>query len=597
MKQLFSVLKKDVKLIRPAISRVIRSFSRMERIVFFVFLWIFIIGSVLLASYANKTLMVEVPASGGSVSEGVVGVPRFINPLLAISDADRDLTTLIYSGLMRANADGSLVPDIAETYNISEDGLVYSFTLKENLFFHDGMPITVDDILFTVSKAQDQTLKSPKRASWGGVVAENASDEITNRITFTLNKPYAPFLENTTLGILPKHIWENASSDQFSFSQFNINPIGSGPYKIDRIERNSSGIPDYYDLVPFRKFILGKPYIEKLRLRFYANEESLADGLRNNEISGANAIQPKTAEQFGENGFFIRQSPLPRVFGVFFNQNQSSVFADLAVRKALNYATDKERIIDEVLHGYATIIDSPIPPGSLGYIETKNNKADTEAASLMSDSDKEITSLERAKKILSDNGWKANEEDGILEKKIKDEVLRLEFSLSTSDISELKEVAQRIKEDWGRIGANVTIKVFETGDLNQNVIRPRKYDALLFGEVVGRDSDLFAFWHSSQRNDPGLNIALYANISSDKLLEDARSISDTEVRIQKYKEFQEEIKSDIPAVFIYAPNFIYILPKNINGVSFGKAAVPSERFLNIHKWFIETDSVWKIFDK
>ncbi|MFC1721245.1 ABC transporter substrate-binding protein [Patescibacteria group bacterium] len=590
MKQIFSILKKDIRLIKPTISKVINSFSRIERLVFFIFLWVFIIGSLFLTSYVNKTFTVEVPAYGGSISEGIVGVPRFINPLLAVSDADRDVTTLVYSGLMRANTDGSLTPDLAETYSISEDGLVYSFTLKEDIYFHDGVPVTADDILFTASKAQDQTLKSPKRASWEGVLVEKINDR---EITFTLSKPYAPFLENTTLGILPKHIWEweNSSTDQFNFSQFNIDPIGSGPYEIDHIEKNSSGIPDYYDFVPFKKFVSGKPYINKLRLKFYANEELLAEGLHNGEISAANAIQPRTAEQFKDDGFFIRQSPLPRVFGVFFNQNQSSVFADLAVRKALNYATNKERIVDEVLHGYGTVIDSPIPPGSIGYIpRTVQNDTKEEEG-------EEKTNLERAQEILSDNGWRPNEKDGVLEKKIKSEVMRLEFSLSTSDISELKEVAQRIKEDWESIGASVTIKVFEAGDLNQNVIRPRKYDALLFGEIVGRDSDLFAFWHSSQRNDPGLNIALYANISSDKALEDARSISDIDIRIEKYKEFQEEIKADVPAVFIYAPNFIYVLPENIKGASLGSASTPSERFLDIHKWFIETDHVWKIFSK
>ena len=129
------------------------------------------------------------------------------------------------------------------------------------------------------------------------------------------------------------------------------------------------------------------------------------------------------------------------------------------------------------------------------------------------------------------------------------------------------------------------------------MIRQRKYDALFFGEIIGRESDPFAFWHSSQRNDPGLNIALYANITADKLLEEGRTIFDKKERATIYKQFQEEIAKDIPAVFIYSPDFIYIIPHKIKGLHTGIITVPSERFLDIHTWYIETDNVWKIFRK
>ena len=162
---------------------------------------------------------------------------------------------------------------------------------------------------------------------------------------------------------------------------------------------------------------------------------------------------------------------------------------------------------------------------------------------------------------------------------------------------ELKAAAGIIAEEWRSIGADVDLKIFETGDLNQNVIRPRKYDALFFGEIVGRELDLFAFWHSSQRNDPGLNIALYANITVDKLLEDARTTADYSERLIKYEEFEQEIAEDIPAIFVYSPDFIYIIPKNIKGLELGSVTTPSERFLNIHEWYIETDSVWSFFAK
>ena len=176
-------------------------------------------------------------------------------------------------------------------------------------------------------------------------------------------------------------------------------------------------------------------------------------------------------------------------------------------------------------------------------------------------------------------------------------MLRLSFSLSTSDVPELKAVALRIKTQWEAMGASVELKIFESGDLNQNVIRPRKYDAILFGEIIGRDSDLFAFWHSSQRNDPGLNIAMYMNSVADKLLEDMRRAIDKEKRTVAYEKFRAEIKKDVPAVFIYAPEFVYILPQKIKGVSIGTITVPAARFLNINEWYIDTDIESKVFVK
>ncbi|MFC1733500.1 hypothetical protein ACFL6I_24640, partial [candidate division KSB1 bacterium] len=174
---------------------------------------------------------------------------------------------------------------------------------------------------------------------------------------------------------------------------------------------------------------------------------------------------------------------------------------------------------------------------------------------------------------------------------------QLKFSISTSNVPELKAVAGILEATWKEMGADVEIKVFEAGNLNQNVIRPREYDALLFGEVIGRELDLFAFWHSSQRNDPGLNIALYANITADNLLEKGRTLLDTDLRDQAYLEFEKEVKKDIPAVFLYSPDFIYIIPEYIKGVSLGSVTTSGDRFLSVHKWFIRTDKVWSIFSE
>ena len=572
------------------IAFVVRSFSKKERAVFFVFA-LFMAGSVLgMLWNINQTFLVPVPAHGGTLVEGAIRSPVLINPLFAnserASEVDRDLTALIYSGLLRANPDGTLKPDLAERYEVSEDGLTYTFYLKDTIYWHDGKSVTADDVVFTIAKAQDSILKSPKRASWDGVVVE----EISKRtVRFVLESPYAPFLQNTTLGILPKHIWESIDPSQFEYNRYNREPIGSGPYKLLKIGRDTNDVPLYYDLIAFDKFALGKPYIDNISIRFYSNEENLLKALRGGGIQSTAYISPEAAGKLSEEGFRVDKTPLLHVFGVFFNQNQKSYFADKAVRTALNDTVDKERIIDEVFRGYATPIDGPLPPGALGY----------EAYQISTKTFEERIADARA--LLIKDGWSYDEEKHVMTKKVKKEVQELSFSISTispSVIPALKSAAAIIKENWEQLGVRVDVKVFETkGDLSQNAIRPRKYDALLFGEVIGRDSDPFAFWHSSQRLDPGLNIALYANIKADKALEEGRKLSDDDERAEKYKAFGEAVKDDVPGVFIYSPDLTYVLPQDIGGVLIGHVVTPAERFIAVHTWYLEKANVWKIFVK
>lgn len=558
---------------------IIRSFSLKEKTVFVFLAVILSVSAFIMAWQINLSASVIIPAPGGSLTEGVIGTPRFINPLLAISDADRDLTTLIYSGLMKATPEGKMVPSLAESYFISEDGLQYVFKIRDDAFFHDNTPITADDIVFTIKKAQDPDLKSPRRPSWDGVSVEKIDDKT---VRITLKQRYSPFLENTALGILPAHIWSSVSTEQFAFSQFNSEPIGSGPYKLKSIKRNSGGIPTSYTLVPFSNYTLGKPYISQVNIKFYSSEANLVDAYQNGEIESIGAISPQKAAAIKALGARVERVSLPRIFGVFFNQDQSNIFTLREVRVALNKTVDRQRIIDEVFKGYGVPIFGPIPITFIEPVATGTIRVTEE-------------SLQEMREYLEKNGWKPNKEDGILEKTVKKETYRLEFSISTSNVDELKETAKIIKEDWEKLGAKIEIKLFDTSDLNQNVIRPRKYDSLLFGEVIGRDLDLFAFWHSSQRNDPGLNIALYTNIATDKSLEVGRTAESMEKRLEEYGKFAKEVANDIPAVFTHSPDYIYILPKKIKGFDIGAITIPPERFLNVHLWHINTDRVWKIF--
>ena len=554
------------------------SFGLAEKIVFTILFAAFFVSALFLVKKTMEVFLTEIPASGGSLTEGIVGSVGMINPLLAISDADRDLTAVIYSGLLKATSNGALIGDLAKGWVVSEDGLQYTFTLKDGVSFHDGAPVTADDILFTVQKAQDPSLKSPKRANWEGVAAEKIGP---NQIKFTLKQPYSSFLENATLGILPKHLWKDIDSEQFSFSQYNVAPVGSGPFAVDAVRKNSGGLPVAYELKSFKKYALGRPRLNKLTFRFFGSEEALLAAFNKDEIESMSAIAPTTAEILKKRDIRVEQTPLPRIFALFFNQNQAPIFANLEVRKALALTVDRSKIVDEVLGGYGTEIFGPLPPGILPEKTMPDNSTTTDTAAL-------------AESLLNKNGWKKNS-NGVFEKKSKKETLALAFTITTSAAPELKKTAEILRTNWAKIGANVTVAVFDPGELNQTIIRPRKYDALLFGEIIGRDPDSFAFWHSSQRNDPGLNIALYANIKVDKLLEEARTIAVQNERLQKYVAFNEEIKKDVPAIFLYSPDFMYVLPEKIKGFAFGRLTTPSDRFAGIHQWYTGTDKVWNIF--
>lgn len=561
-----------------SIAKILRSFSFAEKIVFSIFVTLFVGSSLYLLAIVNEYFSVQVPVQGGTLTEGVVGYVGYINPVIAVTNSGRDLTKLMYAGLLKATSAGTVVPELAESYTISTDGLIYTFVLKDKIFFHDGAPITADDIVFTVQKVQDPALKSPSRPNWDKVVVKKIDDRT---VSFTLSKPYAPFLENTTLGIIPKHIWKNAREEDFTYSKYNFEPIGSGPYKLYKIERNTSGIPQNYNLVPFDRYPLGSAYISHLIIKTFPNEKSLIEAYQKGEIQSMYDVSPQVAKSIVREDSEIHTTPLPRVFGVFFNQNEAPVLANKEIRQALQLATDRQTIIDNVLDGYGTAITDPIPPGAL----PAGANLPTTIAS---------TSVDDARNILTNAGW-TPDENGIMNKKIGKDTVTLRFSISTSNAPELVQTANMIKVMWQKIGADVEVKIFETGELNQSVIRPRKYDALLFGEIIGRDLDLYAFWHSSGRLDPGLNISGYINVKADKILEKARTVTDIQDRLDQYAAFETEVRNDIPAIFIYAPNFIYILPKNIQGVAIGSITMSSERFSDISQWYIDTENVWKIF--
>ena len=553
--------------------------------VLYIFIALLAVSALAQLARANALVSTNMPVQGGSFTEGVVGSVRFINPLLALSGPDKDLSTLVYSGLMRATPDGSHIPDLAKAYEISQDGTVYTFFLRPDLSFHDGTPLTSADVLFTIQRAQNPDIKSSRRADWEGV-SVSAPDPQT--VVFTLPHAYAPFLENTTLGILPKHIWESVPADEFPFHPRNTDPIGSGPYKVAKVVTTPTGSAARYELSAFSKFALEKTYLQKITFLFYSNEEALITAFNTGRVDSIAGISPSAIEELSRKDTHIVHSPLPRTFGVFFNQNKNVVLSDAAVRAALDAAINKEAVVDEILKGFGATLDGPVPPGILGAVEPATP---TLLSTNPQKSDLSSEHAEKARDILSRNGWAFNETEQVWKK--KDSVL--EFTLATVDEPELAATAELLAKQWLEAGIKVNVHVYPISELNSVVLRPRNYEAVLFGEAVGRTLDLFAFWHSSQRNDPGLNLALYTNTKADALLTRARETTDRREREKLYEEFIGYVADDQPAVFLYAPEFIYIVPNDLYGVELGALTTPSERFLGAYTWYKDTERVWNIF--
>ncbi|MEN9621867.1 MAG: hypothetical protein RLZZ67_301 [Candidatus Parcubacteria bacterium] len=559
------------------IQTVFNSLSITEKVLFLIFALIFICATLSLLGKTSAEFSVNIPHDGGELIEGVIGTPRFINPLLAVSDADRDLTSLVYSGLLKATPEGTFVPDLAESITVSPDGLTYSLTIRESAVFHDGTPVMAEDVKFTVEKAQEPNLKSPRRVNWEGVAIEKVDGK---SIVFSLRQPYAPFISSLTLGIIPKHLWHSLESDQIPFSALNIDAIGSGPYIIKNMVRSSDGIPNEVVLKANPKYALGRPHITTLDFKFFANEKAVIAAIQEGSVESASNLTPTGAVSVKDLRTII-SAPLTRVFGIFFNQNENEILAHKEVRKALGLSIDSDYIVNNLLQGYASKINGPLPANT---VEISTLTASTSSSTAASDT------LTKAK-------WKKNPSTGIFELKGKTSSSTLALSLSTANIPELVATAKKIESDWSSLGAHVDVQVFEPADLNQGVIRPRKYDALLFGLVTGKNSDLYPFWHSSQRNDPGLNIALYTNTKADKALEKMRTSTSTSAVVAQYNLFRKEFDTDTPAIFLWTPNFIYAVPDKLHGVTLGEITTPSDRFNTVEQWYVETDTVWKIFVK
>lgn len=516
------------------------------------------------------------PTQGGMYIEGLLHPPQFLNPVLAFNnETDVDLNRLIFSGLFRLDKNLKLVPDLAESYEISNDFRIFTIKLKSGLKWHDGEDLTVDDVIFTYKTIQNPQFNSPHYGKFQGVQINKINNDT---IQFSLKEPFAPFLQNLTIGIIPKHIWQTIPPINSRLAEANIKPIGSGPYKFKKLLKDKDGTLISYTFEKFSDYHSQKPFITTLQFKFYSNLSAAINALQKKNIDGLEFIPKNDIKNLQQvKNLNFHTFSLPQYTAIFFNYNKNEILKNKNVREALALAINKKDLVAEALNNEAQIIDGPLLPGTIGYHK---------------DIKKFESDPEKAKSILEKEGWKIPTGEAGNSFRKKDEQT-LEITLTTVDVADNMDVAKKIKDYWQAIGVKVNLEIVPKKTIEQEIIIPRNYQALLFGEILGADPDPFPFWHSSKRQSPGVNLTNFANKKADSLLEKGRTTTDPAERNKIYQEFQDILIADLPAIFLYSPTYTYPVDKKIKGITQTSIITPADRFNDITNWYIKTKRGFK----
>ncbi len=534
-----------------------RVLSKLEKRFFFSALTFCVVGVLFLGSYAFITKRTLNPVPGGTYTEGLIGSPQFINPLYSSSnDVDHDIARLVYSGLMQWHPAEGLITDLAESFTISEDERVYTFTLREGATWHDGSPVLVRDVIFTFNAIQNPEYKSPHASALRGVVIEQV-DERT--VAFTLDDPFAPFLSALTVGILPADYWGDLDPSTARLAERNIAPIGSGPYEAEEFTKDKRGAIQSYKLKRYSKYYGGSPYIDELVFKFYPTVAEAITALENKNIEGIAFIPKDRLEEF-EGGNWQTVSPtLPQITALFFNLKNEYV-EDHRVREALGSAIDKESLLQTVLNGEGSIVHSML----------------LQSATLENP-------IENPTPLNTDNAIELLDELGF-----SPSGSRLPIKLTTVDQPETVAIANAIADMWADVGVDVSINIIDPALFREEVLKDRSYDILLSGTLYGADPDPYPFWHSSQATHPGLNLSGYSNRKADELIESGRITSDDTERQETYLELAGMINESLPAIFLYQPTYSYVTNSRIRGIDISSIVVPADRFGQVQSWYLKT---------
>jgi len=527
----------------------------------------------------------EIAAPGGLYTEGLIGTPRLVNPLYAnSSDVDQDLARLIYSGLFRWNPDHGLEPDLADTYQMTEDQKTYTIHIRDHATWHNGTPIRAEDVVFTIQAIQNPTYRSSLASTFHGVTVSSLNEKT---VQFVLEEPFAPFLSTLTVGILPADVWRDIPPKNAPLASLNLEPIGSGPYRFEKFTVDKKGNIRSYTLIRNETFYRHPPLIERLTFKFYSDTQALVNALENRNVEGASFVPCDLENKLTNKQTIQLLRPMTSMTTtLFFNQENQPLLKDIRMRKAFALSLDRQEIINNALDGHGQPLYAPILAGMVGYDpDVEKLSQDLTAANTLLDETefKRTTPDEIRAKIRKEK------KDGQLQE-VRDELV---FTLSVVDQPEFIRAAETIMKQAANAGIRLNIQPVAASSFYETVIKPRAYQLLLTGTQSGLDSDPYPFWHSSQIKDPGLNLALYVNRDVDTFLEEARKTTDTKVRTEKYQAFQNLLVKDLPAIFLYQPTYTYAISTKVHNITLKQMFVPADRFVDIENWYVKTKKVMK----
>ena len=524
-------------------------------------------------------LLVSVsPAPGGTYVEGVIGEPRDLNPLLfSHHGPDRDITKLVYAGMLKFDGSGHPTPDLAESWAVTADGLSYTFVMRSGLRWHDGVPLSLDDVIFTIGLMQSPDYPGP--VDTGELWRQIAVAKLNNStLKLTLPEAYAPFLDHVTFPVLPAHMFSGVRSADLKLHPANLSPVGSGPFKVENLSL-ADGESHAEIALTTNPFYHGDtPMFSAIKIKYYLDEYSAIEALRQNEVMGVGGLsQGGIASMLNNDNFNIHSSLLPATKMILLNQQNESLkfFREKKVRLALLLGLNRKYFVNEFLSGQAVLASSPIPPGNWAFNDSLMNV----------DYDPD-----NAADLLSESGWAVPESgvEGINDNSglQKDgQELKFQLLVPNDDLSVvLGEIAV---EDWGQLGINAVLQTVESDILKEEHLDTREFQAIMIDVSLQRtpDPDPYPFWHQTEI-ESGQNYSGYDNRIISEYLEQARTTPSISARSSLYRMFQKRFVDDTPALLIYHPVYSYVTNKVVNGVQMGPIIEPSDRFNGIADWYI-----------
>ncbi len=531
----------------------------------------FLITIAILAYVATSYTTEFRPANGGTYVESVGGYPQSLNPLLSFySDADSDVVALVYSGLTRIGMSGVVEPDLAKSWEVDPGGITYTFHLKTNVLWHDGYYFTANDVLFTIELLQDPDYPGPSdiAALWRSVEVFKKDDYT---VQFVLKEPYAPFLDYTTIGLLPAHKLNNIRAADLPTLDFNRQAIGTGPFRMMEVQTEEGQISQVV-LKRFPRYYGPEAYLENIILRFYPTARAAFEAYEEGSVEGISRITLDILPRaFAEKNLKLHSAATAEMVMLYFNELVTTTlpFNNTQVRQALFYALDRQTIVDQVLMGQAILPQTPLLPGTWAY--------NTEGVALYTYNPTQALAL------LKEAGWNRDPATGVLRNA---DGIPLAFSLMVANEDHDLAVAQEVIKQWGRIGISVTLEGVPPLAFS-GLLESRSYDAALAHLVLPGDPDPYPFWHETQvLPGQGQNYAGFQNRRISELIEQARITVDYEQRLALYHEFQQLFMVEVPAIPLYVPIYTYALDVRVNGDQIGPLMRTGDRFRTIADWYV-----------